>query len=324
MPNYNNAPFLREAIDSILNQTLSNFILLIIDDGSSDDSIKIINSYSDKRIHLIQKEQNTGIVDALNIGLKKITTKYIVRMDGDDLSINNRLELLYKYMENNPEIGVCGSNIETFGSTSEIWNYSTDRNKIKARLIFNAGVGHASCIYRTEILTKNDIFYSKKHPYMEDYDLFLKLKNCTEFGNIPLALYKYRILSHNSTVKNRSTILDRYRNIYTDVLEELGIETKKENIEKHLDFFINPNLSFKIKEYKKWLDFLILQNRKTEIYPQKALEDILEDRWDIFFFKIVPMSINKNIEYFKASKKISVKKLSYLLKLKINTLIGRK
>lgn len=324
MPNYNNAPFLREAIDSILNQSFRNFILLIIDDGSTDQSVEIIKNYSDKRIQLIQKKNNSGIVDTLNIGLEAINTKYAIRMDGDDIGTENRFEVLYNFMETNHEVGVCGSGIQTFGDSNDLWKYDTDKDKIKARLIFNAGVGHASCIFRMEVFKKYNIRYSNKHPYMEDYDLFSKLKTYTEFGNITLPLYKYRILKHNSTVKNRDTIFERYRNIYRDVLIELEIEPTKKNIETHFDFFINPTLSFKIIEYKKWLGFLILQNKKTGIYPQKALEEILAERWDIFFFKIVPMSITRNIGYFIATKKISVKKLNYLLKFKINKLIGRK
>ena len=105
---------------------------------------------------------------------------------------------------------------------------------------------------------------------------------------------------------------------------ELEIEPTKKNIETHFDFFINPTLSFKIIEYKKWLDYLIFKNEKLLIYPQKELKEILAHRWDIFFFKIVPMSINKNIEYFSAAKKICGKQVSYLLKYKINKLIGRK
>ncbi len=324
MPNYNNAPFLKEAIDSVLNQTFKNFVFLIIDDGSTDSSIEIIKSYNDPRIQLIEKDKNSGIVDTLNIGLRSTNTKYAIRMDGDDISTPTRFETLYHFMENNPKIGVCGSEIQTFGDTHDLWKYSTDGDKIKARLIFNAGVGHASCIYRMSVFKEHSIYYSSKHPYMEDFDLFSRIKNVTEFGNIPTPLYNYRILKHNSTVKNRDTIFERYRNIYKDVLVELSIEPTKENVEKHFDFFINPDLSFKLSVYKNWLDLLISQNKKTNIYPQKALEEILAERWDIFFFKIAPLSIKRNLEYFLVSKKMDLKKLIYLVKLKINRLLNKK
>jgi glycosyltransferase involved in cell wall biosynthesis len=324
MPNYNNEPFLKEAIDSILKQTFTNFIFLIIDDGSTDKSVEIIKSYIDKRIVLIEKNNNSGIVDALNIGLAETTTKYFIRMDGDDISSIDRFNILYEFMENNPEIGVCGSDIKTFGNSNELWKNSPDKDKSKARLIFNNGVGHASAIFRTEILKNHSINYSNKHPYMEDYDLFSRLKIHTEFANVNNELYHYRILEHNSTIKNIHTRFDRYRNIYIDILSELNIDPSKENIEKHLEFFIKPTLSFNINEYKQWVDNLLFNNKKYGVYPQKALEEIINERWQQFFFKIVPMSVGKVILYFFISKKIQLNQLIYLMKYKINKLIGRK
>ncbi len=323
MPNYNNEPFLRESVDSVLNQTFKNFIFFIIDDGSTDRSVEIIKSYTDKRIILIEKEINSGIVDALNIGLARINTKYFIRMDGDDISSPERFNVLYQFMENNPEIGVCGSNIKTFGNSDELWECSPDRYRSKARLIFNNGVGHASAIFRTEILKNNSVIYSNKHPYMEDYDLFTKLKKYTEFANINSALYYYRILEHNSTVKNVHTRFDRYRNIYKDVLAELNIEPSEKNIELHLEFFINPTLTFDVREYKQWVDYLIVQNKKTGIYPEKAFEAVLKERWELFFFKIVPLNLFQSFNYFIISKRVSINQLKYLAKFKINKFIGR-
>jgi glycosyltransferase involved in cell wall biosynthesis len=324
MPNYNNEPFLRDAIDSVLNQTFTDFIFIIIDDGSTDKSVDIIRSYSDKRILLIEKKNNSGIVDTLNIGLEQVTSKYFIRMDGDDISTVERFALLYQFMENNPDIGVCGSNIKIFGSISETWRYSSDKDKCKARLIFNNGVGHASTIVRTEVLKNNGITYSNKHPYMEDYELFSQLKRHTEFTNIDKELYQYRISDHNSTVKNNHTRLERYRDFYKYILNELSIEPTQENVETHLEFFLKPSISFPISTYKKWLELLIIQNKKKRIYPGKALEEILTERWEHFFFKTVPLPLHNVLTYFLISKKIKLNQASYLLKYKINKLIGRK
>ena len=324
MPNYNNEKFLKEAIDSVLNQTFKNFIFLIVDDGSTDIGIEIINSYSDSRIVLLKKENNSGIVDSLNLGLEKINTKYFIRMDGDDISTPDRFQLLYDFMEKNPNIGVCGSNIMTFGNSNELWKYSTSKDKIKARLIFNGGVGHASCIFRTMVLKNNTIQYSNTYPYMEDYDLFSRLKAVTDFANIDKALYYYRILEHNSTVKNIHSIFDRYRNIYKKIISELNIDINQKNIEIHLEFFIKSTISFKIKEYKEYVDFLIEKNKENKIYPIIAFSEILHEKWEQLFFKIVPLSLSQSLSYFLLSRNISINQLKYLVKFKINKLVGRK
>ena len=109
MANYNNQRYLKQSIESILNQTYKNFDFLIIDDHSSDDSIKIIKSYSDKRIKLIKNHKNLGLTRSLNIGLKNINTEYIARMDADDISFPRRLKNQYDFLEKNTDVGILGS-----------------------------------------------------------------------------------------------------------------------------------------------------------------------------------------------------------------------
>jgi glycosyltransferase involved in cell wall biosynthesis len=323
MPNYNNAPFLKEAIDSILDQTFKDFIFLIVDDGSTDNSVDIIKSYGDHRIKLILKEKNSGIVDTLNTGLEQVDTRYIVRMDGDDRSVPERLETLFDFMEKNPEVGICGSQMQYFGNQHDTTHYFTDKNKLKAQLIYSGSVSHPSVIIRTQVLRSNHILYRNTHPYMEDYDLFFRLKDKTSFANIDKVLYQYRLLSHNSTVKNYHTRLDRYRIFFNDVLTELDIDPNQKNIELHLEFFVHPATTFGIEEYRNWMNYLMLQNKKKNIYPQKELEELFIKKWEQLFFKIVPRSLNKTFDYFYLSKKIRKDQLSYLLKFKINRLIGR-
>lgn len=324
MPNFNNEKFLKEAIESILNQTFKYFVFLIIDDGSTDGSVEIIKSYTDSRIVLIQKEKNSGIVDALNIGLKKIDSKYIIRMDGDDISTPDRFETLFDFMEQNLEVGICGSQMQYFGNDNSVTNYYLNREKIKARFIFNSGVSHPASIFRTTVLKENNFLYRNNHPYMEDYDLFFRMKNYTLFANIDKTLYYYRLLEHNSTVKNRETLFERYRNLYKDTLCELSINHSKKNIEIHLEFFIKPSLTFTINEYKQWVNYLILQNKKTGVYPQKAFEEILNEKWEQLFYKIAPLNLSQSLSYFALSKKIPLNQLKYLVKFKINKLVGRK
>jgi len=99
MPVYNAERFLSEAMDSILNQTLINFEFLIIDDGSHDSSLKIIRSYDDPRIRLVQNEKNLGISATLNKGINLASADLIARMDADDISYPERLQKQYDYLK---------------------------------------------------------------------------------------------------------------------------------------------------------------------------------------------------------------------------------
>jgi len=110
MPVYNGEKYLNEAIDSILNQTYTNFEFLIINDGSTDRSVEIIKGYNDSRIKLIHNKKNMGLVYTLNRGLALALGKYIVRMDADDISLPNRFKLQLDFMEINTEVALCSGN----------------------------------------------------------------------------------------------------------------------------------------------------------------------------------------------------------------------
>ena len=124
MPVYNAEKYLAEAINSILNQTFTNYELLIINDGSTDKSEEIILKYSDKRIRYIKNDKNIRLVATLNKGIELAKGKYIARMDADDISVPTRLEKQITLLENNEDIGVCGSFLYVFGEN--IRNYMFD------------------------------------------------------------------------------------------------------------------------------------------------------------------------------------------------------
>jgi len=107
---YNAQKYLDEAIESILNQTYSNFEFIIINDGSTDKSLEIIENYAkkDSRIIVINRE-NKGLIYSLNEGIRKANGKYIARMDADDISLPQRLEKQVEFMEKNKNIGICGT-----------------------------------------------------------------------------------------------------------------------------------------------------------------------------------------------------------------------
>ena len=116
MSNYNTPEeYLREAIESILNQTYKNFEFIIIDDCSTDNSLEIIKSYNDERIVLIENEENIGLTKSINKGLAVAKGEYIARMDADDVSLPQRFEKQINYMNDHTELIVCGSSMELIG-----------------------------------------------------------------------------------------------------------------------------------------------------------------------------------------------------------------
>src|SRR3990167_9325600 len=138
MPVYNGKKYLKEAIESVLNQTFRDFEFLIIDDGSTDKSAEIIKSFNDARIRLERNVTNLGLIKTLNNGLTLSRGKYIARMDCDDISLPKRLSVQVNFMEKHPEIGICGSWVKVMGLKQEFVNrYPQKHEETRAYLLLN-------------------------------------------------------------------------------------------------------------------------------------------------------------------------------------------
>lgn len=194
MPVYNGSLYLKEAIDSILTQTHSNLELIIINDGSIDDSEQIILSYKDSRVKYIRNEQNSGICVTLNKGLDAANGKYIARMDCDDISFPERLQKQVAYMEENTSIGVVGSDIIVFGKDikERLFTFEHDKYCCKAGLLFNTCFAHPAVMMRNSILVEQNLRYDDSYRGLEDFELWYRMSKFTEIINIEEPLLFYR------------------------------------------------------------------------------------------------------------------------------------
>ena len=193
LPVYNAEKTLKAAVDSILAQSFTDYEFLIIDDGSTDSSVDIINSYSDKRIQLIELEKNQGLISALNFGLQIATGKYLARMDADDIAFPERLATQIEFMESNQEIIACGSSIVNFNekSESEITYPNKHNNIVVSIMLFERALCHPTMVLRLDLLKKHSVKYDTQYPYCEDYALWIELSRYGKLANIEEPLLKY-------------------------------------------------------------------------------------------------------------------------------------
>lgn len=229
MPIYNAKDYLDESIESILSQTFTDFELIIVDDGSTDISVKIVNSYKDKRIRLLRNSHN--FIKTLNLGVEASNGKYIVRMDADDFMLPQRLEVQFNYMEDNPDIDVCGSWMETFGTHSQISKTIVDHNDIAILLLKNNYLFHPTVIMRRESLQRYKSYphlYKSRYIYAEDYKLWTDLiKSGFRFANIPEVLLRYRISQgqtsdrHNKRQRKTTLLIQQQ---YSEYISNLIVE----------------------------------------------------------------------------------------------------
>lgn len=196
MPVYNGEKYLKEAIESILNQTYTNFEFIIINDGSTDKSEEIILSYTDTRINYISNSANIKLIKTLNVGLNAATGKYICRMDADDISLQNRIELQVDFMENHPKYVLAGTYVNTInelGQLQKTIEYYTQDEDLRFAMIHYCPFIHPSVILRSDILKKTNFHYLEDYIHAEDYHLWTILANEGKVANIPLYLLNYRV-----------------------------------------------------------------------------------------------------------------------------------
>ena len=224
---YNSENFIKEAIDSVLSQTFTDFEFIIINDASTDSTESIIKSYDDPRIKLIKNDKNIGLTKSLNIGIELAKGKYIARMDADDISFPERFQKQFDFMEQNPDIDVCGSWYELFGERNGIINTPENDRDIKDILFFKNCIAHPTVIMRKETLDKYFVKYDDGFPCSQDYELWCRVADRFKFANIPEVLLKYRV--HKEQI---GTAKRKEQDVYADKikkknLNKLGIELKE-------------------------------------------------------------------------------------------------
>ncbi len=200
---YNSEKYLVEAIDSILNQTFTDFEFLIINDGSSDSSLKIIQAYNDSRIRLISRE-NWGLTRSLNQGIELAEGEFIARQDSDDVSPPHRLAREVAFLDANPKVGLVGSNYtitDPKGKELVTTNVFIHPHDLKLTQITCNQYGHGSIMMRTSIARRCK-GYNPKVGYVEDYDLWTRISRIADIANIEESLYLYRRLEESITRQN--------------------------------------------------------------------------------------------------------------------------
>lgn len=197
MPVYNSAPYLRDAIQSILDQTHQDLEFLIFNDGSKDNSRDIILSFSDPRIQFFDHEINQGYLVHLNKGLSLAKGSYIARMDSDDIANPDRLAKQIVFLEKNPEVDIVGSSIHLFSEEKErigIWTYPQKDGEFRARLISNTCIAHPTVTFRRKLVDAGLYQYDQEYYPAEDYELWTRLKTAgVRFYTFREPLLKYRI-----------------------------------------------------------------------------------------------------------------------------------
>ncbi|MCC6599841.1 MAG: glycosyltransferase [Crocinitomicaceae bacterium] len=282
LPVFNAESYLRECIDSILSQTFPDFELIIINDGSTDGSEKIVASFKDNRIRYIKNEQNKGLVETLNIGIGEARGNFIARMDADDVCMTERFQKQFLWLERHPETGVLGSFFIQKDEGGNRWvRLPMNHDEIIAELIFKSPVAHPTVIFRAEVLKKYKILYDVTFPAAEDYELWTRLAELTNIENIPEYLLIYRMHERQETKTKRSEKEMSRKKILLSQLNKISLIPDDDEFRIH--FLVSEGRAISeagfIYKLEKWLLKIYDANKNIRRYDEKALDRVLGKYW---------------------------------------------
>jgi len=316
MPVYNAEKYLLEAMQSVLSQTYHNFEFIIINDGSTDSTLSLIQKYIDPRILLINNTKNKGLIYSLNRGFKKARGKYIARMDADDICLKKRFEKQVKFLERNPNIDICGTWIRNFGTKNYVWQTPTEHEAIRARMLFESSLAHPSVMIRRAFLKKSKLIYEEKYIHAEDFAFWVKAGENTQLSNYPEPLLRYRTHPGQTPIKFQFSQQHSSWKIRKYQLNKMGIKPNKreQKLHKSLSRWSRDFHFFDFWSIGNWLRLLLIQNYKKKYYSRPCLALIIGERWAgmlslyyqknifIFLFAILHIDLSLLSLYFLIMK----------------------
>lgn len=285
MPVFNSELYLRDAVESVLGQSCADFELVaLVDDRSSDASVRILESFGDNRIRVAKDGVPRGLSAALNFGIQTVGGLFIARMDSDDVCHSKRLERQIELMSADASIGICGTWARLFGD--EAWDFkpSTGDREIKVDLLFGCTFVHPTVMFRAVLLKASGFFYDESLTATEDFDLWERAATKLKFANVGEVLFHYR--KHATAATNRNEVRGRdiYRSILSRQLRRLVPDVSEDKCDFHFRLFTNgpvPGCD-SAAAIKAWFRELSQGNKIFAKYDQKILDQHLNSRYQEF------------------------------------------
>ena len=325
IPVYNKAPFLREAVDSILNGTFTDMEVIAVDDKRTDESLAILKSITDTRMRIIELPQNLGPAGAANAGMDAATGEYIVRMDADDISPPDRITLQVAFMDAHPDIGASSGIVQFFGTETIAVELPLSPEECAAQLLFSVPVSQGASILRRSVLDLHGLRYDPAWPRMgEDWLFWLRMAPHTRMANMKKVVLFYRRGSQNIS-KGRDKLKD-YSFLQREVFRSMKIPCTEEELDLHLMgtciFKVKPTAA-QVKALSRWYKHLLALNAKLHFAPMEAFALRVEEQWVKLFPLLPRYGLFTALAHLRLSEHWTMAQLSYLFKYRVNACLGR-
>lgn len=293
IPVYNRARHVAMAIDSVLAQTLPDFELVVVDDGSTDGTPEIVRAYSDSRVRLIRHQSNQGVPRTRNRGLQEARGEYVAMLDSDDYAYPERLERQVAFLDRNPDHALVGSRKRRMDARGRpvkrlkgFKRRPCSAEAVQARLLFRCCIAQTSVMGRTALLRA--FGYREAFSAGQEFDLFVRLSRHHRIANLRDVLVCYR--SHPGQMsERRAEVENTYRAVMREQLQVLGVEFSETDLSGHFRLtrplsWFRPDLEY-LAWTEAWLHRLARANRASGVYPADVFHRTLGGVWSEVCFK---------------------------------------
>ncbi|MFZ1689160.1 MAG: glycosyltransferase family 2 protein [Flavobacteriales bacterium] len=325
MPVHNKAPFVKEAIESVLNGGFQDFEIVCVDDKSTDNSVQVIQGISDPRVRLILMDKNLGPAGAANRCLDEARGEYLVRLDADDLAVPDRLAKQVAYMDAHPEVVASGGHLQLFGARERLWKFPLEHDDCVANLLFGVPVSQGASIMRRSVVEQDALRYDPSWPRVgEDWLFWLRVSRAGRFGNLDEAMTLYRRGEQNiSHGRDKS---EDFADLTRRVFAFFELPLSAQQLELHLlagKIFRKPPDAAMVRSLRAWLDELLHMNAARALFPTAAFERRIAAAWDGLFHFLADRDAGAALAHMRLSRRWPMDRLMYLGKRRISAILRR-
>lgn len=266
LPVYNGEKYIEEAIQSVLDQTFTDFELLVIDDGSTDRTPEVLSSFTDVRLRIVRFPAHRGLVPALNTGISESRSALIARMDADDICMPRRFERQVRFLETHPEVSICGTWMREFGEHDALSRPPTEPEEVRAGMFFGWVMSHPTMMMRRSSLEQFGLTYNEELRHVEDLELLIRASEVIRLANIPEFLMQYRKHDRQVNVVYRQQQREALGNLLVRQLRLLLPEVSGEEEAFHINLANAVLPPSRLRQAGDWLLRLDRANREKGRY----------------------------------------------------------
>jgi glycosyltransferase involved in cell wall biosynthesis len=307
LPAYNAERYIGQAIESVLGQDYRNFELIIADDGSKDQTLDRIRSFSDSRIKIIENETNIGLIATLNKCIAAAKGEFIARMDADDICMPGRFTKQIDYLKQHPEIGIVSSFMSVVGRESHVYAHRfTSPDLVKAGLLFTNPLVHPAVVFRKSAIEGKEL-YSTKFLHAEDYGLWISLIKDVSFYVIPEALLAHRTHPEQVSVQHYLKQKESVCVAHELLFNHLGISATPEEREIHFSLYLEeyPKEKDFVNRVENWLQKLVKHNEQVQLINHAAFCSVVGEWW----FRVNQVQTSLHLSNYKTYSNSSLKNI---------------